>query len=681
MKHPRFSIGRAFVAMAAMASVAVPALAAGETLLPNKPAIGLFGFDESGMNRSVNPGDSFYDFANGGWDQKTPIPDDRARYGMFTQLADLSLQRMKDILDEAVKTPGNRSGDLYASYMDQKTINQKGLSPLKPTINAIKAVKNQHDFARQLGAMLPIGGDAPFAFGVAQDDRQPDRYIINFQQSGLGLPDRDYYLNKDPKLESIRQAYVAYLTKLLQLSGEAYAEQRAANLMAFETNLATVQWARADLRNIDRTYNKWQRADFEKKAPNFDWNAFLTSAQINNQSEFLVGEPSAFAGMALNISKTPIQTLKDYLLVHLLDQMAPYLSQPFSDAHFAFHGQALTGQPKELPRWKKAVGLVDTALGEDIGKTYVARYFPPETKAAADQLVKNIMAAMNRRIDNLTWMSPESKKRAHLKMASFTPKIGYPDKWRDYTGLTIIRDDLAGNVRRSNMFEYQFSLNKLGKPVDRGAWEMTPMTVNAYANPTMNEIVFPAAILQPPFFDPHADAAVNYGGIGSVIGHELSHHFDDQGAKYDEKGALAQWWLPSDVENFNALTDKLVKQYDQYEPIPGFHVQGRLTLGENIADLAGLTLSYDAYHASLGSQVAPILDGLSGDQRFYLGWAQVWRVKQRDEAERRQLLTDPHSPSQYRVATVRNLDPWYNSFNVKEGTKLYLTPKDRVRIW
>ncbi|AEI37419.1 MAG: M13 family metallopeptidase [Zymomonas mobilis subsp. pomaceae] len=681
MKYPRFSAKCSFLSVLALTSVAAPALAAGVQPLLSRPQIGLFGFDEAGMNRSTKPGDDFYNYANGAWDQKTVIPDDRASYGMFTQLADLSTQRMKTILDELVQNPGNKIGDFYASYMDQKTVNLKGIKPLQPTIDAIKAIQNRHDFARQLGALMPLGVSGPFTFLVEQDDRNPEQYIVSFHQSGLGMPDRDYYLNKDAQLENTRKAYVAYLTKLFQLTGQAYAEQRAANIMAFETNLATVQWRKADRRDRDLTYNKWQRSDFDSKAPHFDWNAFFSAADINSQQEFLVSEPTAFTAMARSISKTSIQTLKDYLYIRALSAGAPFLSQPFSDAHFAFYGTALSGQPQDRPRWKKGTDLIDSALGEEIGKIYVARYFPPEAKAAADQLVKNITAAMDRRIDNLSWMSPESKKRAHLKLASFTPKIGYPDKWRDYTGLTVVRDDLFGNVQRSNIFDYQYNLSKLGKPLDRGEWFMTPMTVNAYANPPMNEIVFPAAILQPPFFDPNADPAINYGGIGSVIGHELSHHFDDQGAKYNEKGALAQWWLPSDIKNFNALTDKLAKQYDNYEPLPGFHVQGRLTLGENIADLAGLTLSYDAYHASLGDQIAPILDGTTGDQRFYLGWGQVWRRKQREAAERQQLLTDPHSPSRYRVATVRNLDPWYQSFDVKEGDQLYLAPADRVRIW
>jgi putative endopeptidase len=646
-----------------------------------KPQIGSFGFDSAGMDRSVAPGDDFYAFANGGWAKATPIPADRSNYGAFSVLEDLSIERMHTILKETVADPASKSGALFASFMDETAVEAKGFDPVKPDIAAVKAIRTQSDYARALGAALRDGVSGPIGGYVSLDDKDPDRPTIGIAQAGLGLPDRDYYLKDDAPLVAARKAYGAYLTRLLTLTGEPDAAARAQAVVDFETRIAQVQWSRIDSRDSDKTYNVWQRADFATKAPGFDWAAYLAASGLDRDDRYIVAQPSAIAGSAKVIAATPLAVLKDYLILQRIDAAAPYLSRAFADANFGFHGTTLSGTPENRVRWKRGVDLVKAALGEDLGQVYAARYFPPETKAAADQLVKNVIAAMDRRLQTLAWMDPKTREAARAKLAAFRPKIGYPDHWRDYAGLQIARDDLYGNVRRSNRFDWQYGLDKLGKPADRDEWFMTPMEINAYANPVWNEIVFPAAILQPPFFDPHADPAVNYGGIGAVIGHELSHHFDDQGRKYDKTGRLTDWWTPQDVTRFTALTDKLVAQYDAYAPLPGTHVQGRLTLGENMADLAGLTVAYDAYHVAIGGTPAPVIDGLSGDQRFYLGWAQVWRRNYREANLRQRLLTDPHAPSIQRTWIVRNLAPWYDAYAITPTAKMYLAPDGRVLVW
>ncbi|MBW8910361.1 MAG: M13 family metallopeptidase [Sphingomonas sp.] len=646
-----------------------------------KPQYGSFGFDEAGMDRSVAPGDDFYAYANGAWAKNTPVPPDRSNFGMFTVLDELSTARSRAILEEQARTKGTKTGDFYASFMDQKAVDAAGIKPLLPTLSGIKAVASKAALASKFAELRKEGVNSPFIVYVGQDDKDPEHYIVSAAQGGLGMPDRDYYLKTDAKIVETRAAYQAFVAKLLDLAGEPNSAARAAAIVAFETELAKAHWTRIDSRDSTKTYNKWMRADFDKTAPGFDWNAFLNTAGVNDQQSFLVAQPSAFAGMAKVIADAPLAVLKDYLLVATINADAAYLSKSFVDTDFAFNQTTLSGTPENSARWKRGVNLVKDNIGEELGKAYVARYFTPETKAAADALVHNVIAAMGLRIDKLEWMTPETKAKAHEKLAAFMPKIGYPTKWRDYSTLEIKRGDLLGNVRRANIFEWQRGLNKLGKPLDRTEWGMTPMEINAYANFGMNEIVFPAAILQPPFFDPNADPAVNYGGIGAVIGHELSHHFDDQGRKYDMNGRLSDWWTDEDVKRFTALTDKVVKQYDAYEPLPGMHVQGELTLGENMADLAGLTVAYDAYKLSLGGKEAPVIEGFTGDQRFYLGWAQVWRRNYREANLRQRLLTDPHSPSIERASIVRNLDPFYKTYNPKPDSKLYLAPADRIRVW
>ncbi|MBU2015653.1 MAG: M13 family peptidase, partial [Alphaproteobacteria bacterium] len=657
-----------------------PATATATATATAKPTYGSYGFDAAGMDPSVKPGDDFYLHANGTWAKNTPIPADKSNYGAFNTLDELSRARTRAILETAKDDPDSKIGAAYASYLDTAAVEAKGLAPIKPWLGEIKGVKDKAGYALVAAKAARAGISGPFRFYVGQDDKDPETYILSMSQGGLGLPDRDFYLDEKPEMAKIRAAYVAHLENMLTLAGESDAKARAAALMAFETEIAKVHWTQIDSRDADKTYNKLTLAALQKAAPGFDFAAYFKANGLT-PTELLVAQPSAITGEAALIAKAPIGVLKDALLLRSLHAYADKLPDSIANADFAFYGTTLSGTPEREARWKRGVDFLKDSLGEEVGKVYVAQYFPPETKAAMDVLVKNVLAAMGRRIDGLPWMSDTAKARAHKKLAAFTPKIGYPDKWRDYTGLTIQRDDLLGNAMRSNQFDFDYNIGKLGKPIYRWEWGMTPMEINAYANFGMVEIVFPAAILQPPFFDPHADPAVNYGGIGAVIGHELSHHFDDQGAKYDETGKLNQWWTEADVAKFKGLTDKLVKQYDAYEPFPGVHVKGAFTLGENIGDLGGLAVALDAYHASLGGKPAPVIDGMTGDQRFFLGWAQVWRRNYREANLRQRLVTDPHAPSQYRADIVRNFDAWYDAFKPAPDGKLSLKPEDRVKIW
>jgi putative endopeptidase len=645
-----------------------------------KPTYGSYGFDTGGMDLAVKPGDDFYLHANGNWAKNTPIPSDKSNYGAFNTLDDLSRTRTRGILEAAKGDASSKIGAAYTSYMDEAAVEAKGMAPIKPWLDEIKAVKDKKAYIALAAKAARAGVAGPFNHYVGQDDKDPETYILTLSQGGLGLPDRDYYLEQDDKMAAIRTAYITHLEKMFTLAGEPDAKARAAALMALETEIAKLHWTQIDSRDADKTYNKKTMAELQNAAPGFDFAAYFGANGIKPAS-LIVSQPSAVTGIAALIAKTPLPVLKDALFQRSLHAYADYLPAKIADADFAFFGTTLSGTPEREARWKRGVDFLKGSLGEEVGKQYVAQYFPPETKAAMDVLVKNVIAAMGRRIDGLSWMSDTAKARAHKKLAAFTPKIGYPDKWRDYAGLTIRANDLLGNAERSNQFDYDYNVGKLGKPVDRGEWFMTPMEINAYANFGMVEIVFPAAILQPPFFDPHADPAVNYGGIGAVIGHELSHHFDDQGSKYDETGKLNQWWTDADVAAFKGLTDRLVKQYDTYEPFPGAHVKGAFTLGENIGDLAGLSVALDAYHASLGGKPAPVIDGTTGDQRFFLGWAQVWRRNYREANLRQRLVTDPHAPSQYRADIVRNFDAWYDAFKPAPNGKISLPPKDRVKIW
>ena len=673
---------------AAHGAVAPPAVAPAAEAIPAappvppapKPQYGTYGFDATGMDPSVAPGDNFYQFANGIWAKNTPIPADKSSYGSFNILDDLSRERTRDVIQEESKDPNSRIGSAYASFMDQSAIESKGLAPFDPWLNQVRSIKSKKGLPALYGDADGLGINVPFNMFVGQDRKASDQYTLNVLQGGLGMPDRDYYLSADPKIAETRAKYLDHLTNMLTLAGEKNAAARAKAIVDFETRIAKVHWTRADSRDATKTYNRMSLAEVRKLAPGFDFPAFV-KADGMTLDHVVVFQPSAFKGIATLIGQAPLSVLKDQLLVRSLDSYSAVLPKRFDDESFAFYGTVLNGTPQQEERWKRAVTFTVGALGDDVSKLYVAKYFPPETKAAADKLVHNLISAMDRRIDKLDWMGPETKAKAHAKLAAFTPKIGYPSQWRDMSGLVVDRADALGNAMRSARFEQGYQIGHLGGPIRRWEWGMTPMTINAYSNPTMVEIVFPAAILQPPFFDPNADPAVNYGGIGAVIGHEMSHQFDDQGAKYDLHGNLVDWWTPADAKNFQSRLDRLGAQFDAYEPLPGFHVQGKLTMGENVADLAGLTVAHDAYIESLGGTEPPVIEGTTGDQRFYFGWAQVWRRNYREPNLRQRLLTDPHSPSEQRTAIVRNLDPWYPAFNVQSGQKLYLAPADRVRIW
>jgi putative endopeptidase len=675
-------------AAAIVASASFHAFAAQEkavTPLMSKPAIGAFGLDLTARNSAVKPGDDFFSYASGTWYKSFEIPPDRSSFGAFVELDELSKQRVREIIEQAAAShpqegsPAQKIGDYYAAFMDQGAIEAKGLEPAKADLRRIATAADKTAIAKLFGAP---GFASLFDLDLPPDLKNPDRYSVVISQSMLGLPDRDYYLKDDPKLKDIREKYVAYVGQILALGGIADTPAKAADIMAFETAAAKVQWPVEKRRDVDATYNPRSKQQLLAYAPGFPWQAFLDSSSVGSRQELVLSELTAVHDLAALFQRTSLPTLKSWLTFHYLSDHAQYLPKRFDDARFAFYGQTLRGQPQQRERWKRAVDQVDSALGEQVGQLYVARYFPPESKAKMQELVANLRAALSDRIDALDWMTPETKSRAHEKLATFTPKIGYPDKWKDYSTLQIRRDDLLGNARRAAEWHWQYQVARLDKPVDRQEWQMTPQTINAYYNPLNNEIVFPAAILQPPFFDPNADPAVNYGGIGAVIGHEIGHGFDDQGRKFGPTGALKDWWTQKDAEVFNTRVQRLINQYSSFEALPGLKVNGANTIGENIGDLGGLNMAYHAYHLSLQGKPAPVIDGLTGDQRFFLSWAQVWRAKYREGALREQVMSDPHSPAIFRVnGPLPNIDAWYSAFNVHPGDKLYIKPEDRVSIW
>ncbi len=663
--------------------VAMPAAEAPmapEPVQAPKAEIGSFGFDAAGMDSTILPGDNFYQYANGTWLKNTPVPADKSNYGMFTKLDDLSKNRTRLIIEEAAKDASNKVGIAYASYTDTAAIEAKGLSPIQPWLSEVDALSSKAGYPALAAKAGRYGIGVPFGFYVGQDDKNPDRYVPVMFQGGIGMPDRDYYLKSDAKMLETRAKYLTFLTAMLTEGKANDAAARAKAVLDFETKVAGVHWTQIDSRDSTKTYNLKTVAQLQAMAPGFDFRRFLGDSGVNF-NEVVVAQPSAVAGIAKLVAATPLQVLKDQLTIRSISSYGAVLPASVDSKVFAFYGTALSGTPEQEARWKRGVNFVTGALADDVSKTYVARYYPPETKAAMDVLVKNVVAAMGRRIDGLTWMKPETKLKARAKLANFNTKIGYPDRWQDYSALEIRKGDAFGNAWRANEWGHNDNVSKLGQPIRRWEWGMTPMTVNAYANFGMQEVVFPAAILQPPFFDPNADPAINYGGIGAVIGHEISHHFDDQGAKYDQYGRLNDWWTKEDVAAFERMTKELVAQYDGYEIFPGASVKGAFTLGENIGDLAGVTVAYDAYRHALGGAEAPVIDGTTGDQRFYLGWAQVWRRNYREANLRQRLITDPHSPSEQRAWVVRNFDSWYNAYNVQPNQKLYLAPEKRVKIW
>ena len=657
----------------------------------NKPEFGTWGFDVAGMNKDVTPGTSFYEHANGTWLKTTKIPADKSNYGLFGALDDRSQARTKEIIQSANGAPGSEGrkiADYYKSFMDEAAIEAKGFEPIKPELEKIAAIKDVKGLVARFAEHSRFGRKSPLGTTVVQDEKDPEHHIAMLVQSGLGLPDRDMYdAKKGKQFEPIRDGYKKYIATMFSLIGTKDADKRAAAVYALEEKIAAVHWTRVQNRDPVKTYNKLTTAQLVKLAPGVDWKTWLDTAGLGAVTHINVNQPSAIAGIAKLVKSQPVEVWKDYLTLHLLTATAPYLPKAFVDARFEMYGKTLSGTPQNKDRWKRGVEEVEGAMGEAVGKIYVGKYFPPATKAKADELVQNLLTAMGQRLDALPWMTAETKAKAKTKLSTYNPKIGYPKKWRDYSALEVKAGDVVGNDMRASAFLYDRALAKLGQTVDRDEWLMTPMTVNAYYQPTLNEIVFPAAILQPPFFDANADAAVNYGGIGAVIGHEISHGFDDQGAQYDEKGALNNWWSKADLAKFNAVKKQLVEQYDAYCPFPAKDgkpaqcVKGELTLGENIADLAGLTIAYQAYQLSLGGKPAPVIDGLTGDQRFFLGWAQVWRRLYRDQELANRLVTDPHSPSEFRAAVVRNLDSWYEAYKPAAAEALFLAPEKRVRIW
>ena len=662
-----------------------------------KAQVGTFGFDVSGMDTGVAAGDDFFRYAVGKWADRTEIPADRSNLTAFSVISEQAAARTRAIIEDPANvsapagTEARKIGDYFASFMDEARIEELGAAPLKPELDAIAAIRTRKDLSRALGAAVRADTDAlnatnfyterPFGLWVAEDLNDTTKYRPYLMQGGLGLPDREYYLADGARFVELRAKYLAHVAAMLKLAGYPDAEAAAKRVVALETAIAKTHVSVDESSDVAKSNSVWTRAELPKKAPGLDWDAFLTAAGLEGQPRFGAWQAPAIAGMSKLAGAQPLQSWRDYLAFHTVERGAPYLSKAFVAEHFAFNGQALSGTPQQRERWKRGVDFTSAALGEAIGKQYVERHFPPEYKAKAEEMAQNVLTAFGHRIDNLEWMTPQTKAEARKKLANFRIYVGYPDVWRDYSDLQIIPGDAYGNWYRATLFEYRRNVAKLGKPVDRKEWFMTPQTVNALFAPSQNSIIFPAAILQPTFFDPNADAAVNYGAIGGVMGHEVSHGFDDLGAQFDAEGNLRNWWQPQDLQRFKAETKKLADQYSAYEPLPGLKMNGQQVLGENIADVAGLAAAYDAYRLSLKGAPPPVIDGFTADQRFFLGWAQNYRSKYREAALRRQVVTNVHSPGPWRAVTVRNLDAWYPAFDVKEGQTLYLAPVDRVKLW
>ena len=651
-----------------------------------KPAAGPWGFDLAGRDTTAAPGTDFYQYANGAYLKTLTIPPDRPRYGTFDALRALSETRVHDLLEQAAGPRRGTSaeavlvGDFYKAAMDEARVDALDAKPLEADLAAIRAADTRVALARLMGKANASFNGSLFSFGIQNDAKSPNRYAIYLGQDGLGLPDRDYYLKYG--FAEQKGKYEAYVAQMLKAANWPDAEAQAIAIVDLESDIAAASQTKVEQRDPVKAYNPMTRAELAAAAPGFPWDAFLTSAGLGGVKQVIVGEKSAFPRLADIYAQTPIATLQAWQAFKLVDGASPYLSKRFVDANFEFRNKTLQGQPEQKPRWKRAAALLDNQVGEAVGKTYVAQYFPPESKAKMEALIGDLRVALAARIKNVTWMSEPTKAKALDKLSHFTVKVGYPVKWRDYSALKLSPTDLYGDVVKASAFEWARQVKRLNDPVDRAEWGMTPQTVNAYYNPLQNEIVFPAAILQPPFFDPAADMAVNFGAIGGVIGHEMTHGFDDQGRQFDGSGTLADWWAPDDAAKYVVQTKRLGAQYSVFEPIKGSHVNGDLTMGENIADLGGLLLGLDAYHLSLKGAPAKALDGVTGDQRVFFGWAQVWRGAIRDNALRQQLVTDPHSPAHERVdGVVPNIDAWYAAFDIKPGDPMYLAPEKRVRIW
>jgi predicted metalloendopeptidase len=655
------------------------------------------GLDLAGMDRSVKPGDNFFEYANGTWLKRTDIPPDRSAYGSSTILSELTDGRVAELIQDAAKANApagsdlRNIGDYYASFMDSTAIDAAGLGPIQPTLDSISAIRDRKDLARVLGSTLRDDVDALnntnfytehlLGLWVAQDLDDPTHYSPFLLQGGLGMPDRSYYLDSSSAMASIRGKYQEHVAAMLDLAGVPDAGAKAAAIVQLETGMAKAHWSRQESGNVSKGNNHWTRQEFGTKARGLDWETYFAAAGLDQATRFVVWQPSAVIGLSALVASEPLDTWKDYLTFHAIQSRVAFLPDAFGRQSFAFFGPVLSGAQKQRDRWKRGVSATNGALGFAVGRLYAARYFPPAEKARAQAMVANLIAAFGERIDHLEWMAPATKKEAKAKLAVLKVGVGYPDTWPDYAGLDIVKGDAYGNAERAQLFRYRRSLAKLDQPVNRSEWVMTPQTVNAVNLPALNALNFPAAILQPPYFDPTRPLAMDYGAIGAVIGHEISHSFDNQGALFDATGRLQNWWTPEDFKHFEASSAQLVKQYDGYRPFPDLAVKGQQTLGENIADVAGLAVAYDAYRRSLGGKAAPKVQGFSGDQQFFLSFAQSWRGKYREPALRNRILTDGHAPSEYRASTVRNIDAWYRTFDVKPGQTLYLAPAARVRVW
>ncbi|MGZ6125365.1 MAG: M13 family metallopeptidase, partial [Myxococcales bacterium] len=655
------------------------------------------GIDLQGIDRSVAPGDDFFAYANGAWLKSTEIPPDRSAWGTGGILSELTAKRTTDLIAEAARTdapPGSdarKIGDYYASFMDEAGIEEKGLAPLQPLLREIAGISDLRALSGHLGGTLRADVDAInatdfytvniFGLWVAQDLSDPGKYAAFLLQGGLIMPDRDYYVDPSPRMAETRTKYRAHIAAMLQLAGIPDAEAKASRIFDLEHLIAEVHVSRTDSEDVLKSNNHWARGELPARAPGLDWEAFLSAAGLAKQEEFVAWQPGAITGISALVRSQPLSTWKEWLAWHALAHAASFLPRALVEEQFNFFGKVLSGTPKLRDRWKRAVDATDAALGEAVGKLYVARYFPPAEKARAQEMVRNELAAFSERIDKLSWMAPQTKAKAKAKLSALKVGVGYPDKWRDYSELEVVRGDALGNAQRAERFELKRNLAKLGQPVDRGEWVMNPQLVNAVNLPAMNALNFPAAILQPPYFDPSRPAVMDYGAAGAIIGHEISHSFDDQGALFDADGRLDNWWTEADFAHFKGSSEKLVKQYDAYRPFPDLAVNGRLTVSENIADVAGLAAAYDAYRISLSGKQAPPVAGFSGDQQFFISFAQSWRQKIREPALRQRIVTDGHAPAEYRADTVRNEDAWYEAFGVKPGERLYLAPDQRVRVW
>jgi endothelin-converting enzyme/putative endopeptidase len=653
------------------------------------------GIVAANIDRSVRPGDDFYRFANGSWIKNTQIPPDRAGVDVWTKLGDLSNQRMADLIAEIAKSNApagsetRKVADLYNSYMDEAGIEAKGVTPLQSHLDGIAAIHDKKELAHALGETLRADVDAlnntnyhtPNLFGlwVAPGFNDSDHYTGYLMQGGVQLPDREYYLSDAESMGKVRSQYATHVAVMLKLAGFSDPEMRAKNIIELENSIAKTHRTLAENEDIHKANNTWKREDFSTKAPGLDWTEYFNGAGLSHVESFIVWQPEAFQGESALVASVPLETWKDWLAFHKMEAYGGVLPKAFALERFGFFGKELSGTEQQRPRWQRGVFVVDGLLGDAIGKIYAERYFPAEAKAEAQKMVANLIAAFRKRIEALTWMNPATKAEAEAKLSTLYVGIGYPETWHDYSNYEVKPDDAFGNIWRGDLSEYQRQVARLGKPVDRKEWSMTPQTVNAVNLPLQNALNFPAAILQPPFYDLQAPAAANYGAIGSVIGHEISHTFDTEGSAFDSKGRVRNWWTPEDLKHFEAATAQLAAQYDQYKPFPDLALNGKQTLAENIADVAGISAAYDGYKAS--GQAAPTRDGYTSDQQFFIAFSQNWGEKSRDAALRQQVMTDSHSPGEYRADTVRNIDAWYKAFDVKPGEKLYLAPGERVKIW